>query len=95
MSGRASGADRVALRGQGTDGLLNSLFFMEFNAQSAFCQFPVVVDPDILDTHVVGGQQGGDGGNGAGPVCDIQSQDMFGLDRAAGSFDKGLSVFSC
>ena len=38
---------------------------VKLDAQRPFCQFPVVVDADVFDAHVVHGKERGDGGNGA------------------------------
>ena len=66
--------------------------FVKFNPQSAFRQFPVMIDADIFDADIMFCEQGGDGRDGAGFVGDIDRQDIFCFDRTAGNIDKRLTI---
>ncbi len=77
---------------QKADSRFGGFFVIKFNPQSTFRQFSVMIDADILDTHIMFCQQGGNRSDGARFVRDIHGEYIFRLDRTVGTVGKGIPV---
>lgn len=80
---------------QKADSRFGGFFVIKFNPQSTFRQFSVMIDADILDTHIMFCQQGGNRSDGARFVRDIHGEYIFRLDRTVGTVGKGIPVGTC
>ncbi len=86
--------NRITVFGHNLDRLLDGVLVVELNAQCAFGQLSVMVDSDILDTHIVHGEQRGNGGDGTGFICNIYRDNILLLDGSAGGVDERLPIIS-
>ena len=62
---------------------------VEFDAEGALASLPVVIDADVFDIHASGRQDGGDDGDGAGTVLDVDGEGILGVHQSVG-IGKGL-----